>query len=139
MRNILSWVCSIALFMLLITLSFYLSKYMEISEELLGAFALIISGMISYRLGLLIQQKELSGENRIVFNCWILGLVLMTILTLLIDKAFQDVYSRKGQYLAFILEAAAFAGTLWVTKQVYDKKKAEYEKKLKQSFKEYNK
>ena len=140
MRNVISWICSIAVFVLLTTLSILLIEYMdmEVAKDILGAFTLIISGMIAYRIGILIQQKELSEEKLIVFNCWILGLVLITVLTGLIFKAFDDVYSTIGTNFKVALFVAAIAGTIWVTKQVYKQKKAQHEKELKQYFEESN-
>ena len=51
-----------------------------------------------------------------------------------IYKAFEHSYSDLGKFFKIALEISAIAGTVWVVKQIYEKKKAQYEAQLKQYF-----
>ena len=58
----------------------------------------------------------------------------MMVITGLIYKAFEHVYSDLGTYFRIALQIGAIAGTVWICKQIYAIKKVQYEVRLKQLF-----
>jgi hypothetical protein len=100
----------------------------------LGVIITLLAGFIAHKVFLLIQQIDPPYEDRLTSNCWIVGLVLIMILTGLIYKAFEHVYNDLGTYLRIALQISSIAGTVWVCKQIYATKKAQYELRLKQMF-----
>ena len=135
MRNKLSWVIGIAAFILFMIIVTYSAKYMELPlDSDLGVIVTLLAGFLANKIYIFIKQIEPPYEDILTSNCWILGLTLMMVITGLIYKAFEHSYSDLGTFFRIALEISAIAGTVWVVKQIYEKKKAQYEARLKQYF-----
>lgn len=135
MRTKLSWVIGIAFFFLVMFIATHLANFMELPlDSDLGVIVTLLVGMLSHKIYLLIQQEKPPFKDRLTSNCWIIGLTLSMVLVALIYKAFEHSYSDLGTFFRIALEISAIAGTVWVVKQIYEKKKAQYEARLKQYF-----
>ena len=135
MRTKLSWAFAIAFFILFMIIASYSADYMELPlDSDLGVIVIFLAGFIANKVYLFIKQVEPSYDDRLTSICWIGGLTLIMVLTGLIYKAFEHVYSDLGTYLRIGLQIGAIAGTIWVFKQIYESKKAQYELRLKQMF-----
>jgi uncharacterized membrane protein len=135
MRNKLSWVIGIAAFILFMIIATYSAKYMELPlDSDLGVIITFLAGFLANKVYVFIKQVEQPYEDILTSNCWIIGLTLMTIITGLIYKAFEHTYSDLSTYLRYALHIGAIAGIVWICKQIYATKKAQYEVRLKQIF-----
>ncbi len=135
MRNKLSWVIGITAFILFMIIATYSTKYMELPlDSDLGVIVTLLAGFLAHKVYLFIKQIEPPYEDILTSNCWIVGLTLMMVITGLIYKAFEHVYSDLGTYFRIALQIGAIAGTVWICKQIYAIKKVQYEVRLKQLF-----
>ena len=135
MRNKLSWVIGIVTFILFMIIAAYSAKYMELPlDSDLGVIVTLLAGFLANKIYIFIKQIEPPYEDILTSNCWIVGLTLMMIITGLIYKAFEHSYSDLSTYVRYALQIGSIAGTIWICRQIYTTKKAQYELRLKQLF-----